>query len=329
MSHMSNITGISLPLAAWLAGDEYDFRPGTQRAISATSLLKPIRQILLKERLTTENMETPDVTERIAARLGHAIHDSMEKVWTNGSYREALALLGYPEKLIERIVVNPSAHDLQTRNDIIPIWVEQRGSREIMGYKISGKFDLVLDGELNDTKSTSTFTFVKGSKDEDYCLQGSIYRWIHHDKITSDHIHINFVFTDWMRARAKADPKYPQQRVLTHRVKLLSLQETDTWIRNRIKTLEAHADLPEEALPRCTDRDLWRGETTWRYYSDPKKALDPTTRSSKNFTDAKEAQSHLAMKGVGVIVEKPGAVKACGYCPAFPICSQAQEYEHE
>lgn len=330
MPHMTNITGISLPIAAWLAGDEYDFRPGNQKAISATSLLRPIRQILLKERLTPENSEAPDVSDRIAARLGHAIHDSMEKVWISGSYRESLALLGYPEKLIDRIVVNPSEHDLRTRNDIIPVWVEQRGYREFMGYKISGKFDLVVDGELNDTKSTSTFTYTKGGKDEDYCIQGSLYRWIHKDKITSDHININFFFTDWLRYRAKQDPNYPQQRVLTHRVQLMSLQETEAWIHNRIKTLEAHADLPEEALPRCTDKDLWREETSYRYYADLKKAQEPNARSTKNFESMSEARTYMASKGgKGVIIEKPGAVKACGFCPVFSICSQKDEYEHE
>ena len=330
MSYLSNITGISLPLAAWLAGDEYDFHANGQKAISATSLLKPVRQILLRERLTPETAQTPDVTDRIAARLGHSLHDSMEKIWVTGQYREALATLGYPQKLIDRIVVNPSEHDLRTRNDIIPVWVEQRGSREIMGYRISGKFDLVMDGELNDYKSTSTFTYTKGGKDEDYCLQGSIYRWIHRDKITSDYIHINFIFTDWMRSRAKQSPDYPQQRVLTHRVKLMSIQETDTWIRNRLRALEEHADLDEPDLPFCTDKDLWRGETTWRYYSDPKKALDPNAKSSKNLTSLAEAQAHMASKGgKGAIVEKPGSPKACGYCPAFPICSQKDLYEHD
>jgi len=29
--------------------------------------------------------------------------------------------------------------------------------------------------------------------------------------------------------------------------------------------------------------------------------------------------------GVGIVVEKPGQVLACKYCPAFPICSQKDE----
>lgn len=321
--HLTNNTGISLPLAIWLAADDYDFAPGTQRAISATSLLKPVRQILLRERLTDEVIETPDVADRIAARLGHAIHDSIEQAWVK-DYRTSMRQLGYPADLIERVRVNPTK-PLEPGD--IPIWTEQRGSREIMGYKISGKFDLVMDGELNDTKTTSVYTWMLGSKDEDYKLQGSIYKWVHQDKITSDYIHINFVFTDWQRAMAKQNPNYPQQRLLTHRVALMSLAETEAWITNRLRELEAAADLPEHLVPRCSDKDLWRSAPVWKYYSDPNKTDGRATKNNDSLAEARAYQ--VSKGGKGVIIEVPGKVKACSYCPAFPICSQKDEYEHD
>lgn len=318
---LTNITGISLPLAVWLAADDYDFTPGTQRAISATALLKPVRQILLRERLTDEVAETPDVSDRIASRVGHAIHDSIEKAWLS-SYATGMRSLGYPESLIKRVKINPA----KVEGDDIPVYAEQRGSREIMGYKISGKFDLVVDGELNDTKTTSVYSWIKGDKDEAYQLQGSLYRWIHQDKITSDYIHINFVFTDWQKVMAKSDPSYPQQRLLTHRVALLSLKDTETWIINKLKSLEAAADLPEESLPYCSDSELWRTEPVWKYYADPTKTAG---RSTKNSATLQEAREYQASKGgKGIIIEQPGQVKACGYCPAFAICTQKDLYEH-
>jgi hypothetical protein len=319
---LTNNTGISLPMAVWLAADDYDFSPGTDKAISATALLKPVRQILLRERLSEETQETPDVTDRIASRLGHAIHDSIEKSWIT-NYRDSLRSLGYPESVIDRVRINP----LHTpTKDEIPVWLEQRGSRSIMGYRISGKFDLVLDGELHDTKTTSTYSWTSGSKDEDYALQGSIYRWIHQDKITSDHIHINFIFTDWQRFRAKTDPSYPQQRLLTHRVPLLSLQETETWIRNKLRALEAAADLEENHLPRCSDKDLWRSNPVFKYYKNPASMA----RSTKNFDSKTEAYAFMASSGgQGIVVEVPGKVKACAYCPAFNICKQKDEYDHD
>lgn len=324
MGKITNITGISLPMAVWLASDDYDFRPGEKRAISATSLLKPTRQILLKERLTDEVRETPDITDFIASRLGSSVHDGVENAWLK-HYRSSLKKLGYPDSQIDRFRINPTPEELRSSNDIIPVYLEQRGSREIMGYEISGKFDMVLDGELNDTKSTSVYAWTKGSKDEDYCLQGSLYRWIHQDKITSDHITINFIFTDWQRAMAKADPNYPQQRVMSRQIPLMSLKETERWITNRLKELEEHADLPEDQLPFCSDEDLWRTPTVWKYYSNPQKT---DGRATKNFDDKASAHRFMAEKGKGVVLEVKGVVKACGYCPAAPICSQKDLYEH-
>lgn len=317
---ITNNTGISLPIAVWLASDGYDFAPGTQKAISATSLLKPVRQILLKERLTEDTADTPDVSDYIASRLGHSIHDGIEKSWTR-DYGTALRKLGYPQKLIDSIVINPD----KLEPGQIPVYLERRSNREILGYKISGKFDMVLEGRLHDFKSTSVYSYIKGSKDEDYALQGSIYRWLNPDIVTEDHMFIEFIFTDWQGAMAKADRNYPQQRVLPHRIELMSVEETENWIRGKIRQLEAAADLPEPALPRCTDEQLWRSAPKWKYFSNPAKT---DGRSTKNFDDEASANAFAASKGKGVVIHVPGQVKACKYCPAFPICTQKDEYEH-
>lgn len=320
--HMTNITGIPLPMAVWLAADDYDFQANGQKAISATALLKPVRQILLRERLTEADAEIPDVTQRIAARLGHAIHDSIEKAWIS-NYRIAMKALGYPESLIDKVKINPKA----VEEGDIPVFIEHRGSREVMGYRISGKFDLVINGELHDTKTTSVYSYISGSKDEDYRLQGSIYRWIHRDKITSDHITINFLFTDWQRSQAKLKETYPQQRALSHRVQLMSIQETEAWIRAKLTALENAADLPETAIPHCTDKDLWRSDPVFKYYADPKKT---DGKSTKNCATMAEAIAYKHSKGnKGIIIEVPGKVKACSYCPSFAICSQKDLYEHD
>jgi hypothetical protein len=321
MNAITNITGVSLPLAVWLASDSYDFSSVGRRAISATSFLKPVRQILLRERLTTKNTITPDVADFIASRLGHAIHDSIEAAWVDG-YAIALRKLGYPEKLIERVQINPKVVDPEG----IQVWLEQRTERVLLGYTISGKFDMVLDGVLQDNKSTSVYTYMLGSKDDDYCKQGSIYKWLNPDKITSDHMNIQFIFTDWSRAQAKQNPKYPQQRVLEHRVELMSIAETEVWMTRKLRELEKAADLSEDQLPFCSDKDLWRGDDVYKYYSNP---LKTDGKSSKNCASASEAAAYMSEKGgKGVVLKVGGKVKACGYCAAFDICTQKELYEH-
>ena len=93
---LSNTNNIGLALAVWLAHDEYtsgsEEHPGKD-VISATSLLKGTRQLILSNRVSPVDRQV-DVSEMIALRLGHAIHDSVEHAWKSG-YRRALTLLGY------------------------------------------------------------------------------------------------------------------------------------------------------------------------------------------------------------------------------------------
>ena len=320
---ITNQHDISLPLAVWLLTDEYDY-VNEPNYISATSLLKPLKQLILSRRVAKENLEV-DLSSMIASRVGHAVHDSIEKAWrTNGA--QAMAKLGYPEHVTSRLMVNPSQEQLQASNEIIPIWFEQRSFRtiEIDGtvYKIGGKFDLVLEGRLFDFKTTSVWTYIKRQKDEDYAHQGSIYRWLNRNLITSDHIFIQFLFTDFQRREVNSTSGYPATKSLEHPVPLLSLAETERFIVEKLKLIERYKDAPEIEIPECSDKDLWRGETVYKYYGNPN-----NTRATKTFDNMPEAQAFMSEKGgKGVIKTIPGEVKACEWCAAFTICQQRKQY---
>lgn len=322
---LTNVHGISLPLAVWLLHDQYDYIDDPTY-FSATSLLKSTRQIILSKRVVQADMEM-DISSMIASRFGTAIHDSIEKAWFEKGH-SAMKRLGYPDQLVDRIVINPTDEQLETRSDIVPVWIEQRNIREIKvngtTFKIGGKFDMVMDGRLFDTKTTSVYAYILGGRDEDYSLQGSIYRWLHRDKITSDHIYIQFVFTDWQGAMARRDSNYPQTRTMEYPVKLLSIEETDNFISKKLAEISKYMNSPDEHIPECTDKELWRGETTYKYFSDPNKT---DGRSTRNFKNLAEANEFMASKGgKGVVIAFPGEVKACDYCPAFSICKQKDAY---
>lgn len=317
MTQFTNLHEIDLSLAVWLVHDDYDFQP-SERAISATALLKPIRQIILAGRVTGETLE--DLSGRISMRLGHAIHDSIEHAWKTG-YVKALRKLNTPDKVIERIAINPTPDDLKP--DTIPVYIEQRGHRKIGDWIVAGKLDMSINGRLKDAKSTSVFTYIKGSKDEDYRLQLSIYKWIHHDKITDNEGDIQFIFTDWRKSDVNTIAGYPPIRLLSHTVSLYSDAEVETWIASKIEDLIQYKDAPQDVLPRCTDEELWRSADVYKYYSDPNKT---DGRATKNFDSIVEANNHLAEKGKGIVKTVPGQVKACLYCPAFEICEQRKEY---
>lgn len=316
----TNLHNIDLSLAVWLIHDDYDFIP-TQKSISATGLMKPIRQLVLSHRVLPESLQE-DLSSRISLRLGHSIHDSVERSWLSG-YRTNMKLLGIPDHVIEKVRLNPNPATVQKGD--IPIYLERRTSKDFKNYKISGKFDICIDGRIKDNKSTSVWTYMLGKKDADYVLQGSIYKWMNPDIITENEIDIQFIFTDWQSALAKSNPNYPQIRLLSYSLPLLSIEETENYIAAKIASIERYMNAPEDAIPECTDEELWRSAPVWKYYSNP----DNMVKATKNFDNPAEANRHRAEKGKGIVVHVPGKVKACLYCRAFSICSQKNQYEFD
>lgn len=314
MSQYSNTSSIPLSMAVFLVSDNYDYHEDKQY-ISATSLIKPLRQLILASRVP-EGSNQVDLANMVASLMGAAIHDGIERAWVN-NYRKAMEVLGYPSKIINKIQINPKPEELKENS--IPIYLEQRAYKQVGKWTIGGKFDFVGDGRVEDFKSTSVYTAINNTKDNDYILQGSIYRWLNPTLVTKDEMAIQFIFTDWSAAKAKADPAYPQSRIQQRILKLKSVNEIDAFIQRKLRLIEQYWDAPESDIPECSDDDLWRSEPIWKYYKNPAKM----SRSTKNFENKQDAYIRLSQEGnVGTVVEVPGQVTACKYCSGFGLCTQ-------
>lgn len=315
ITQYSNVSAVPLSLAVFLANDTYDHDAAT---ISATALLKPIRQIILGGRVPN-NDGNVDLIQMVPSRMGSAIHDSIEQAWTK-NHAVAMSLLGFPQKVIDKVLINPT--DAQLTPDCIPIYLEQRAHKQVGKYTVSGKFDFIGDGRVEDFKSTGVYTYIHSTNDDKYIWQGSIYRWLNPTLITKDQMAIQYIFTDWSRAKAMSDPKYPPQRIHQKILPLKSIQETDAFVKRKLNQIDALMDTPEEELPLCTAEDLWRSDPVFKYYKNPAK----TARSTANFDTRQAAYIRLAEdNNVGIVVEKPGQVTACKYCSAFSICTQKDQ----
>lgn len=313
----ANVSEVPLALAVFLATDSYDHNddPNT---ISATTLLKPLRQVILPSRIPPGE-GLVNLADMMNNRMGTAIHDGIEKAWMT-NYRKAMQNIGLPDRIIDHVRINPSAEELGT--GIIPIYLEQRLSRQLGKWTITGKFDFIGEGKVQDFKSTSTFTYKKQTGADKYTQQGSIYRWLDPRKIYQDRMDIHYIFTDWKGAMAKTDPSYPPKRFHTQSFELLSLNETEAFIRKKLALIEQYWNAPEEELPPCSDDELWRSEPVFKYYKNPAK----TARSTKNFDTMQDAMLRLSEDGnVGIVKEVPGQVTACRYCPAFAACTQKDQ----
>lgn len=322
MNHMkyTNIHGLSLPIAVWLLYDDYDY-VDDPKYISATSLMVPTKQFILGRRVPSD-MKEADLSDLLARSMGNSIHAGIEKAWTSKGAK-LMELLGYPKSICDKIAINPDPEYLKLNPDTLPVYIEQRTFKEFNGYLIGGKFDTVIDGRLFDNKSTSVWGYLLGSRDEQHAQQGGIYRWLNPDKIIDDYIYIQYIFTDWQKAMTKQRADYPKVRALEHPVEMLTLQQTEEFIKYKIDLLEKYKLAKEEDLPECTDEELWRSEPQYKYYSDPTKT---SGRSTRNFDNLAEANKFLSEKGKGIVITKPGEVKRCSYCAAAPICQQRLRY---
>ena len=201
----TNSSNIPLALAVFLATDDYDYEPNV---ISATSLLKPIRPLILAKRVPKSDMQV-DVSSLVSSRMGSAIHAAIEKAWLNPT--QALKMLGYPERVWSKVVINPT----EVKDGDIPIYMEQRAYKDVMGLRVSGKYDFVAEGKVQDFKSTSVYTYLNQTNKDKYILQGSIYRWLNENIITRDTMDIHFIFTDWNKKDSVSNKDYPPNRVHT------------------------------------------------------------------------------------------------------------------
>lgn len=311
---ITNNSDLPLPILVWAVNDSYDY-VADPKYISATTLIRPLRQIVLSQRVNQESLQS-DAEDYLAASMGTAIHDSIERAWTT-NLEENLQKLGFPEAYRERFKVNPNPEEV-TEEDI-PVYLERRSVKDVNGWKVGGKFDFVCNGLLYDNKSTTALKWTKRSSDNDYRMQGSLYRWLNPDIITEDIIRINFIFTDWNKANALKDPSYPQHRAMYRDIPLMSIEETEAWVNQKLSLIDKYMGAKEEEIPVCPEESLWRTPTKFKFYSNPQ-----AQRATKVFDSQWEAYRYqqLEKKGQGIIRCFPGEVRRCKYCNAASLCSQ-------
>ena len=321
----TNKNNISPFLAVWLAMNEYrkESRPNV---ISATILIRPLRQVVLARKHMNLTKQA-DISDMVSSRMGTALHDSIEKTWNQEPevLKSLLGQFGIPQGMLDKIKINEPVENIQ--EDDIPIWVEQRHEKVVTSdkgneYIISGQFDAIVHWRVFDNKSTSVWTHIYGSNDKKYAEQGSIYRWLVPHMIKDDLMQIEHIFTDWSSVKALQDKQYPQSRVMSKTLPLLSYLDTEKMIQDKVNKIDHYLGQPDDTLPLCTDEELWREKDIYKYYKDPNKM----SRSTANFELEAEAIARQMKDGnVGIVVKHPGGVKACKYCSVQNVCDQYKQ----
>lgn len=311
---------LSLPLAMWLAEDDYDYNDDPN-IISTTTLIKPVRQIILGERAAKlakeKNQGLIEIEDMFHTAFGNSIHSTAEAAWKN--YVHNLYKLGYKKRVVENIQVNPKPEEVDPNK--VQVYVEQRLQKKVGNFTVTGKFDLVLEGQLHDYKTAGVYSYMKQSNAIKFCKQGSVYRFLDPDIITGNNINIEYIFKDWV-AYETYKKGYPKNRMLTQPIPLMSIGETEAFVKQQLRLIEQYRDADETDIPQCTHEELWQEPTKYKYFSKPTNKV--ATKSSENLA---EIQALYNKKGcVGEIRTVPGKVKACNYCPGVKLCTQKDTF---
>lgn len=209
---ITNLYGAPDALVAAVANDPYDAGASD---ISVTKLIDaPQRRLLGRKHA---NDITVDVSERIWALTGQALHHILERAETNEL-------------------------------------VEQRLFADVDGWVLSGQFDRLHLGRkaLQDYKFTTTY---KANGDDNWIRQLNILRWLAHQHGHQvDTLEIVAIFRDWRRGSAERDPQYPQQAIKVIDIPVWDLDETHEYIRERIAM---HQAAQKGTFIPCNDEERW------------------------------------------------------------------------
>ena len=209
--------------------------------------------------------------------------------------------------------------------------VEQRLHAELDGWHISGAIDLQIvqeDGiEINDYKNVSVWSVMNEKKEWEEQL--NIYAWLV-EKLKQAPITklaIVAIIRDWSRREAKTRQGYPQSQVVVIDVKLWSLEERETFIRNRIHIHSEglFATDAKEELPLCTPAEMWEKPTTYAV----KKEGASRAKSVHGVLEEAEDALEKAGKGYTLEVREGDRTRCSNFCQVAPFCSQYQQYIKE
>lgn len=292
MIKYTNEAGLPKVIADWLAEDKYDGYTRDPKTLSATTIIGSHKKAFLNGYVREQEdvIIEVDVQKRSASKRGTAVHDSIE--------------LFIKEHQPEGV----RAEERHKRQ------IEVDGEM----YTVSAKFDAIEDLVMHDWKNTSVYAHNDMKKMEDWKHQLSICRWACQPKLGDLKKHGTIVafFGQFSQAIADKDApfSYPSYPVQPYHFELLSYEETEEYLRQRIRERLQIKTLEDANAITCTPEDLWTVGATYKYFSKPE-----NKRATKTSANLGELLKLKREKG-GVIIEP--MPKACAYCDGRDNCDQ-------
>lgn len=225
---ITNAKGYPEALVRAVLADPYsrgvDPKDGQPAKYSATDLISPVQQVILKRRHADE-IEV-DVESRIWALFGQAVHHVLERAGDEN-------------------------HEVRLYADYD-------------GVKVSGQMDFMGDGHIRDWKVTSAWTLVFKDRLPEWEKQLNIYAALARaNGKTVESLAVIAILRDWSKTEAARNQDYPQAPVVEIPLRLWDQVDAHNFVRLSIGRLEVAALQPDPDLPRCLPDEMWEKPTKY------------------------------------------------------------------
>lgn len=206
---------------------------------------------------------------------------------------------------------------------------EQRYFHDMEPCRISGQVDLYdpKTQTITDHKTAKVYSYLLGDN-KNYQQQLNCYAYIlSKNGLPVKRIVLFWTFKDWSWRTAAKDPDYPQKKSLVQEIKLWTMDEAETFIKERLSMHVAQNDTPDDELPECTAEDMWERPLTFAVMK-YKNVRALRVLDSKNAADKWIDEQNIA---TGLRVEeRPGErVKCEQFCVISKngLCNQYKKYK--
>lgn len=192
--------------------------------------------------------------------------------------------------------------------------VEQRLFAEVLGWKVSGAFDVYDNGCLSDYKITSVYAAGK-VKPEWLGQLNLLAALARRNNMPVTKLEIVAIWRDWRPREAQYDADYPQAQVSVVPIPLWTEAEAEAYLDERVRLHQL--DTP----PPCTPEEMW--------YQPGCKAL--MKKGRKRAIKLYPENTEFSALADGEYVEhRPGVYRRCAdYCHASRVCEQWKELRGE
>jgi len=276
---ISNNLNLPEPIVAAIRANWYGGE-GENRFASVTELIKPTKQLVLAKRHGSELEQ--DASQLLWTLMGSAIH-----------------------KVVEAANIDNAIQ-------------EERLGLTFEGERITGGLDLYKDGVISDFKFTSVWSYLYGSRREEWTTQLNLYAYLlERHGFPVEGIEVVIIFRDWNKHKAQSDPLYPKpvERLV---LDLWPAEKAEEYLRGRIEDIHKYSELPDDLIPECSQQERWERPDKYAVIR-----LD-ASRALRVFDHFEEALNYLNQsknsENLQIITRTELPKRCFDYCPVNRFC---------